>query len=158
MKLSEFKTTLRNIAYLNFQLPDGTYIPEHFHITEIGKLEKNFIDCGGTFRNEMLISLQLWTADDYDHHLAIQKLMDIISLSEEKLNLGNHEIEIEYQGDTIGRYGLKFEAGNFILQPKLTNCLAPDKCGISTVKPKIRMSSLSTSKRTACCELGSGCC
>jgi hypothetical protein len=46
MKLSEIKKldTLENVT---FQLPDGTTVPEHFHVTEVGLITKNFIDCGG---------------------------------------------------------------------------------------------------------------
>jgi hypothetical protein len=45
MKLSEIKTanTLENVTFL---LPNGTYVPEHFHVTEVGLITKNFIDCG----------------------------------------------------------------------------------------------------------------
>jgi predicted transcriptional regulator len=44
-KLSEKKLdTLENVT---FQLPDGTTVPEHFHVTEVGLITKNFIDCGG---------------------------------------------------------------------------------------------------------------
>ena len=31
-----------------------------FHITEVGQVNKRFIDCGGTKRDEKLISFQLF--------------------------------------------------------------------------------------------------
>jgi hypothetical protein len=39
MKLSEIKKkdTLENVT---FQLPDGTTVPEHFHVTEVGLITK----------------------------------------------------------------------------------------------------------------------
>jgi hypothetical protein len=35
MKLSEVKTAISAMDTLNFELPDGTIIPQHFHITEV---------------------------------------------------------------------------------------------------------------------------
>jgi hypothetical protein len=54
MKLSEIKKKLDTLENVTFQLPDGTTVPEHFHVTEVGY--KNFIDCGGKVRNETVIS------------------------------------------------------------------------------------------------------
>jgi hypothetical protein len=47
MKLSEFKKQLSTVTDLNFVLPNGV-VPQHFHVTEVGQITKNFIDCGGT--------------------------------------------------------------------------------------------------------------
>lgn len=69
MKLSEFKAALSNLTELNFKLPDGSLVPKHFHITEIGQVSKKFIDCGGTVREENLISMQLWESIDFWHRL-----------------------------------------------------------------------------------------
>lgn len=54
MKLSEIKSTLENLSEVKFQLPNGEYVPQHFHITEVGIITRNFIDCGGTMRDEKL--------------------------------------------------------------------------------------------------------
>jgi len=32
----------------SFKLPEGTYLPAHFHMTEVGLVTKHFVDCGGT--------------------------------------------------------------------------------------------------------------
>ena len=48
-------------------------VPSHFHVTEVGKITKHFIDCGGTVRNEEVVNFQLWQADDYDHRLHPEK-------------------------------------------------------------------------------------
>ncbi|MEI7863404.1 MAG: DUF6428 family protein, partial [Planctomycetota bacterium] len=32
-------------------LPDKSFVPAHFHITEVGRVQKDFIDCGGTVRS-----------------------------------------------------------------------------------------------------------
>ncbi len=153
MKLSELKNILKTQSEVNFVLPNGEQIPRHFHVTEVGQIEKRFIDCGGTLRNESVINFQLWTAEDYDHRLGAEKLFNIITLSEDKLGIGDHEIEVEYQADTIGKYALAFENDTFILQPTFTDCLAQDKCGIPEKKPRIRITANGPS-----CEPGSGCC
>jgi hypothetical protein len=105
MKLSELKEHLLTTSELNFILPNGNRVPKHFHVTEVGQVTKNFIDCGGTIRKEQTVSLQLWEAGDYDHLLAPQKLASIINLSEKSLGIEDAEIEVEYQSDTISPHG-----------------------------------------------------
>lgn len=157
MKLSAFKSNLSSIEALNFILPNGTFVPTHFHVTEVGEISKHFIDCGGTVRTEKVINFQLWEANDFDHRLAPQKLASIIALSEKVLEIGDYEIEVEYQTDTISKYGVEFENGNFLLVSKFTNCLAQDKCGIPPEKLKVNLTDLSNGKENACTP-GSGCC
>lgn len=155
MKLSEVKSALKQLKTIAFQLPNGDLVPNHFHVTEIGKISKNFIDCGGTLRNEEVINFQLWNANDYDHRLHPEKLKDIIELSEKNLGLNNSEIEVEYQGNTIEKYALDFDGSNFLLVSKQTDCLAPDKCGVPAQKPKLKLSELNKANS---CVPGSGCC
>ena len=157
MKLSEFKNKLTELNSLTFIQPNGMIVPLHFHITEAGLTTKKFIDCGGTVREEKVVNFQLWEANDFDHRMSAEKLISIIELSEKVLNLGNLEIEVEYQTNTIGRYGLVSDGSNFILTNKTTNCLAQDKCGIPVEKLKINLSELQNSA-AACCTPGSGCC
>lgn len=156
MKLSEVKKVLKNIEKVTFQLPNGSFVSAHFHVTEVGLISKHFIDCGGTVRKENVINFQLWSANDYEHRLQPKKLLDIIELSEKTLVLDDLEIEVEYQMDTIGKFGLSFTGKHFLLTSKTTDCLAPDKCGIPTDKPKIKLSELQ--KETSCCDPNSGCC
>lgn len=157
MKLSEIKEILPTLENVEFQLENGTFVPEHFHVTEVGQVIKNFIDCGGVIRNEKTINFQLWNADDYDHRLKPGKLLHIISLSEERLDIQDGEIEVEYQSDTIGKYGLDFNGKNFILKNKTTACLAQDACGIPSEKQKKNLAELSPNS-SSCCTPGSGCC
>jgi len=156
MKLSEFKKKLSTITDLNFVLPNGTVVPQHFHVTEVGQVTKNFIDCGGTVRNEKVVNFQLWEANDFDHRLAPKKLNDIIALSEKVLGLEDADIEVEYQSDTIGKYGLEFNGKDFTLTSTQTNCLAQDKCGIPTEKLKVNLVDLSNNQ--SCCTPGGKCC
>lgn len=62
------------------------------------------------------MNFQLWNADDFEHRLKPNKLLNIIKLSEEKLGIGDFEIEVEYQSDTIGKYDLDFNGKTFVLK------------------------------------------
>jgi hypothetical protein len=157
MKLSDFKKQLSSAKELNFLLPDGEAVPNHFHITEVGQVSKHFIDCGGTVRNEKKVNFQFWEANDFDHRLAPQKLADIISLSEKQLGLEDAEIEVEYQTNTIGKFGMEYNGVNFVLTATQTNCLASDKCGIPQEKLKVKLSDLQNTPQ-ACCTPNSKCC
>lgn len=155
MKLSVIKNKLNQLENIAFQLPNGELVPSHFHVTEIGKITKHFIDCGGSVRNEEVVNFQLWNANDYNHRLHPEKLLTIIELSEKKLNMGDLEIEVEYQADTIGKFGVDFDGQNFLLTNKQTDCLAKDKCGIPEVKPKVKLAERSDASS---CTPGGGCC
>ena len=137
-------------------MPNGDLVQPHFHVTEVGKITKDFIDCGGKVRSETVINFQLWEENDYDHRLHPEKLAQIIEMSEKKFNLEDLEIEVEYQGkETIGKYNLDFDGTNFLLTSKITACLAEDACGIPTKKTIIKISDLGV---TDSCSPGSGCC
>ncbi len=155
MKLSEVKNILQTIDGVSFVLPNGTQVPAHFHVTEIGLIHKHFIDCGGTTRNEKVVNFQLWDANDYEHRLKPQKLLNIIALSEKQLGIEDLEIEVEYQSDTIGKYGLDFNGESFLLTQKKTACLASDQCGLPVVNENKAFTNLSS---TNACAPGSGWC
>ncbi|KSA11854.1 DUF6428 family protein [Maribacter dokdonensis] len=155
MKLSEIKKHLAALETIAFQLPNGELVPNHFHVTEVGKITKNFIDCGGTVRNEEVVNFQLWNADDYDHRLHPEKLIHIIELSEKVLGIEDLEIEVEYQGNTIEKFGLDFDGANFRLTSKQTDCLAKDNCGIPAEKPKLNLSEINNEP---CCSPDGNCC
>lgn len=154
MKLSEFKSHLQELTELRFYLPNGQAVPSHFHVTEIGAIQKHFIDCGGSLRHESKINFQLWSADDIDHRLQAQKLQAIIALSEHQLKLKDAEIEIEYQAKTIGKYAVDLHAEGFQLINTHTDCLAKDKCGIPEKKPRLKLADLQKNS----CAPNSGCC
>ena len=150
MKISEFKTYLSSVKEITFVLPNGSYIPPHFHLTEVGSITKKFIDCGGTSREECKINFQLWKADDLDHRLAPTNALRIIKDAEEKLGLQDSELELEYQSETIGKYNLSFTKGQFLLTPTKTDCLAKEKCGIQE-PTSIPVSSSSCTPESGCC-------
>jgi hypothetical protein len=156
MKLSAFKQHLDNTTALHFMLPNGTFIPSHFHITEAGLMIKNFIDCGGTIRSEKAATMQLWVDSDFTHRLEPQKLLKILALSESLFGTEDLDVEIEYQNDTIGRYGVTADGNNFILTAKPTDCLAKENCGTSKENPSFIIAGNETNQNS--CTPGGSCC
>ena len=156
MILSEFKHYLKIVSEVTFLKPNGNKIPKHFHITEVGQTSKKFIDCGGTVRNQDVISMQLWESVDFLHRLEPSKLNSIIEVAEKTLHLTDVEIEVEYQSETIGKYGLEFNGITFLLTNKQTACLAEDACGIPSQKKRLNLSELQ--EKTSGCDPKSGCC
>ena len=153
MWLSDFKQTLVELDTLKFQLPNGQFVPVHFHITEVGIVTRNYIDCGGMLRKENKLNLQLWVASDTDHRLKPKNVLDILQLSKKQLGYSNMEVDIEYQQSTIGRYELDFDGAVFQLINTQTACLAPDQCGIPQEKTRVRISAngLSCNPDSDCC-------
>jgi hypothetical protein len=124
-----------NDSTLHVMLPTGEFVPDHFHVTEVGRVQKTFIDCGGTRRESVSCLLQVWTANDVEHRLSAGKLVKILKLAGPVL--GSHElpVEIEYGADVASQYVLAdvetTPAGPlFVLAGKQTDCLARDKCGV----------------------------
>lgn len=146
MKIYEIKEILSELQGVNFRLPDGSYLPPHFHVTEVGLVTKHFIDCGGTERKETVANFQLWEAGDYDHRLAPQKFLHILNLCGKILGNDDLDIEVEYQQNTIGKFSLDFDGKDFVLVAKRTACLAQDACGIPD-----------KNEAPSCCP-SSGCC
>ena len=142
---------------LTFMRPNGTFVPQNFHVTEVGLITKNFIDCGGTVRKETVVNFQLWEdSNDEDHRLKPGKLLKIIALSEKVLGIEDVEIEVEYQENTIGKYELGFNGENFLLLNKQTACLASDRCGVPHIKEKVSLSGIKAASNG--CTPGAGCC
>jgi hypothetical protein len=154
MNIKDFKNSLSNLRELTFVLPNGSHVAPHFHLTEVGEITKNYVDCGGTVRSEKVANFQLWAADDYDHRLKPQKVIDIIEMAEKKIGLENLEVEVEYQSETIGKYGLDFDGKRFLLTATQTDCLAKEKCGIPEGQPV----NLVPAQTGSGCSPESGCC
>ena len=122
---------------LLIMLPNGEFVPENFHVTEVGKVTKQFIDCGGTERETIACVLQVWVANDVDHRLKSNKLAKILELAEPLVGAtnGHLPVEIEYGSEYVSQYPLgdvEVTPGGllFVLGAKKTACLAPDKCGV----------------------------
>jgi hypothetical protein len=124
-------------APLHWMLPSGEMIPSHCHITEVGLVTKEFIDCGGTRRQSQVCTLQLWTANDLDHRVSAEKLLKILEIGRPLLSRPQLSVEVECDVEgqlTIFPLGaIEQTPGGwlFLLGAKQTACLAPDQCGVT---------------------------
>src|ERR1700677_1221195 len=140
MNLGELKEILEKHPKkgLRFILPNGKPIPSHFHVTEVGHVQKNFIDCGGTSRTTSSCVLQAWVAaNDEDHSLEAGKLAKILDLAQTKSILPTSElaVEVEFEAPYISQFPIastesQDEAIVFYLAAKHTDCLAKEQCGL----------------------------
>jgi hypothetical protein len=150
-------TELKQVLNLNpdkglkFVLPDRTSIPAHFHITEVGHVQKDFIDCGGTRRSVSSCVLQAWVAaNDEDHALSAGKLGSILNLAGKILPSDDLQVEVEFEAPYISQFPIESaeasdDAVVFRLTTKHTDCLAKEQCGLE-------------SSGSSCCSTESGCC
>lgn len=120
---------------MHWMLPDKSFVPAHYHITEVGKLRKDFIDCGGTVRSTTACLLQVWVAHDVEHRLDTTKLASIMRIAEPLLGSKDLPVEVEYEEGVISQYpigGMEVTPSGllFYLGTKHTACLAPEKCGV----------------------------
>lgn len=136
MKLNQLKEILEAepAKFPRFILPDGDHVPAHFHLTEVGHVAKNFIDCGGTIRKTESSVLQLWVNDgDVEHRLTAGKMAKILSLGQRVLPHYDLEVEIEFDDYAISQFpvtGFEVLGENldFTMTTKHTACLAREKC------------------------------
>ena len=152
MTISELKSTL-NVhpdKKLRFVLPDKSTIPAHFHITEVGYVQKDFIDCGGTLRSVSNCVLQAWVAqNDEDHSLEAGKLGKILGLAGKLLPNDELMVEVEFEAPYISQFPIDTveiagDALVFRLTSKHTDCLAKEQCGLEGA--------------SSCCSEETGCC
>ncbi len=137
MTLNDFVgvLTANPAAALHLMLPDESFVPAHFHVTEVGRVQKDFIDCGGTVRSTTACVLQVWVADDTDHRLETNKLAKIVRLAAPLLKGDDLPVEVEYENGVVSQYPVSAAevtpAGVLLhLGTKHTACLAPDRCGV----------------------------
>lgn len=158
MKLSELKALLSEYSDRHFRirLPEGDAIPLSFHVTEIGHVQKTFLDCGGTRRETFTCQLQIWVGEDYDHRIETGKMAGILEKGKTLLPDDSVPVEIEYEDRVISQYtisGHELTAEAVILQltHKHTECLAPELCGLPSIS---RLPAIG--EKTSCC--GPNCC
>ena len=135
MTLHDFYTLLSEHPnkLLKLVLPGGTTVPQCFHVTEVGRVQKTFLDCGGKLHQTDTCQIQAWVAEDADHRLAISKLLKIFAKSQIILPGGGAPVEIEYEDGVLSQYPLAShavtdEAIIFQLERKHTDCLARELC------------------------------
>jgi hypothetical protein len=148
VKLDELKNQLglQPDANIRFLLPDGNSVPAHAHVTEVARIDKQFVDCGGTLRNDSLCRLQTWFADDMDHRLTAGKLLKILDKAKSFLASDDLEVDVEHEIGFISQFPLESVevlqyAIVFHLGTRHTACLAMDKC-LPPTKPALASSPL----------------
>jgi hypothetical protein len=159
MKISQLQETLKKMDEVPFTLPNGTFVPAHYHLTEIGLATKTFLDCGAKRHQDKKVLLQLWTSIDTNHRLKAEKFLNIINSSLPLFDGEDLEVEVEYQAaDTVGRFALDFDGIKFTLQGTKTDCLATQLCGIDAIKSKTKKSLSALVGNIETCTPGGGCC
>ncbi len=118
---------------LSLRLPDGSCLPAHFHITEVGHVTKRFVDCGGVRRVQENCLLQTWVHDDVKHRLCAGKLAGVFERVGDVLEDLSLPVEFEVELGTVAQFGLggvSVVAGNLelALTAKHTDCLARGVC------------------------------
>lgn len=152
MTLAELKSLLEAHPEHHFRLhlPDGSPVPVSFHITEVGRVHKEFLDCGGTRRERTTCQLQVWVGEDYDHRIETRKMAGILEKGRALLPEENVPVEIEYEDRVISQYTIEHyeltdDAVILHLAHRHTECLAPELCGL----PDLRLPAIGG--KSSCC-------
>ena len=113
--------------------PDGDPIEAHFHVTEVGRVQKDFVDCGGTVRRMVTCLLQTWVGDDVEHRITAGKLLKAFDHAEPVLASEDLPVELEYEACNVIQFtvtAVEREAERLVVRlgGKHTDCLAKDVC------------------------------
>ena len=137
MILSELKSLLAEHSdrYFRISLPDGSDVPVSFHVTEVGRVQKTFLDCGGKLRESISCQLQVWVGQDYEHRIETGKMAAILNKAKDYLADESIPVEVEYEDRVISQYTIQSftlneDAVVLNLAHKHTECLAPELCGL----------------------------
>lgn len=157
MTLSQLKSLLIKYSDRCFRvrLPDGSPLPASFHVTEVGRVDKVFLDCGGTLRTSVACQLQVWVGQDFDHRIETGKMASILEKAKGYLADENIPVEIEYEDRVISQYTIDGheitdEAIVLNLAHTHTECLAPELCGLPPLP-------LANERTEPCCGPGACC-
>ncbi len=159
MNLAELNSLLRQHAALHFRiaLPGGSTVPLSFHITEVGRVDKTFYDCGGTLRTSSVCQLQIWVGIDDEHRIETAKMAGILATGKSILPDDSISVEIEYEDPIISQYRIQdhtvTDAAVILhLAHKHTECLAPELCGLPSFE---RLPAIGS--KSPCCGPGASC-
>ncbi len=151
MKLDLLKLALSRDSgmVIRFVLPDGDYIPAHAHVTEVGHVVRNFIDCGGQTGQEEKVVLQTHVGSDTEHRLGSDRFAKILELSERVVPSDRLDVEVEYDCCVVAQYPiaearLDGEHLDLLLSRRRTQCRARER-GESAMEE-------------ACCGTTAACC
>lgn len=144
MNVADFRETVaaNTSCSLRIELSGGSALADHFHVTEVGRVEKDFVDCGGVRRTEVRCVLQTLVAGDTDHRLTTTKLAGILSLIDQLELPGDSQVEVEHQERSVSTdlvESVEREGETLVIRlvPKQTACLAEDACGIKPGLPQL---------------------
>jgi Family of unknown function (DUF6428) len=137
------------MTFPRFVLPDGDYIPAHAHVTEVGHVLKNFIDCGGLTGKEEKVLLQTHVGDDTEHRLRSDRFAKILQLGTRVVTSADLDVEVEYDCCVVAQYPIQEarpegEHLDLILQRRRTQCRARERREVKTGK--------------TCCATPTACC
>ena len=147
---------------MRITLPDGGHVPAHFHLTEVGHIQKDFIDCGGQRRSSRTCTLQTWLAAERDdgHRLTADRFTKILALTAPLFADEVLPVEVEYEDGLVAQFpldGVTEKDGRVVLQlgRKHTDCLARGIClpGACAPEPAPK-----AAPAASCCTPGSKCC
>jgi uncharacterized protein DUF6428 len=151
MKFAALRETLEQHPNTlpRFILPDGDLIPSHAHVTEVGHVVKNFIDCGGLTGRDESVVLQTHVGRDIDHRLRADRFAKILRLGGRVLPHDQLDVEIEYDCCVVTQYPVLEvkPAGEYldvVLGKRRTQCLAQER--------------RKTAEAETCCASGSAAC
>ena len=141
--LERYPTTLPR-----FILPSGDYIPAHAHVTEVGHVARNFIDCGGLTGKEEKVVLQTHVGNDTDHRLRSDRFAKILRLGNRVIPSADLDVDIEYDCCVVAQYPIaeatpEGDHLNLILRRGRTQCRARERHEKETA---------------ACCATSAACC
>lgn len=135
MTVTAFKRALAAAPELPLTVlwPDGDPIEAHFHVTEVGRVQKDFVDCGGTVRRTVTCLLQTWVGEDVDHRITAGKLLKAFEHAELVLGAEDLPVELEYEACNVIQFkvtGVEREAERLVVRlgGKHTDCLAKEIC------------------------------
>ena len=136
-------------TFPRFVLPDGEYIPSHAHVTEVGHVLRNYIDCGGETGREEKVLLQTHVGSDLQHRLRSDQFGKILELGRRVIPDDELEVEVEYDGCIVSQYPIsdarvEGEHLDFQLTRNQTQCRAQEWRG--------------EAKKETCCGPVAACC
>ncbi len=138
MNLSQLKTGLAAHADkpVRFVLPTGSAMPPHAHITEVARIAKHFVDCGGVRREDSFCRLQTWHADDTAHRLTAGKLLSILSKAAPLFGELEPEVDVEHEAPFLSLFPVEATSvSDAVFAIRLgirhAECMAEDRCGVT---------------------------
>jgi Family of unknown function (DUF6428) len=151
MKYAALKSALERYptTFPRFVLPDGDYIPAHAHVTEVGHVVKNFIDCGGVFGKEGKVVLQTRVGSDSDHRLRSDRLAKILRLGDRVIPSADLDVDVEYDCCVVAQYPIaeaqpRGQHLDLILRRGRTQCRARERREVESAD--------------GCCATSASCC